>query len=89
MDKWLGKIGLKGRKLQSAVQSCEDNFIDDLDELRQLEKDRLEYEKTFPQSIVRSTISKALASEEHAQIRKSETRQSRIKTQEQAAQKRY
>ena len=72
MDKWLDQIGLKGRALESAVKSCEDNFIDDLSLLASLEQDDKNFKEAFPQAIIRSAISKALASDWNAEIRENE-----------------
>ena len=65
MDEWLAQIGLKGRALESAVKSCEENFVDDLSVLASLEQDKENFVLAFPQAVIRSAISKALASEEH------------------------
>ena len=68
MDQWLAQIGLKGRALQSARRSCEDNFIDDLSTLRDVIEDRVEFMNAFPQAVIRRTITKALNSDQHAKI---------------------
>ena len=68
MDQWLAQIGLKGRALQSARRSCEDNFIDDLSTLRDVIEDRVEFMNAFPQAAIRRTITKALNSDQHAKI---------------------
>ena len=60
MDKWLAQIGLKGRALQSAVNSCEENFVDDLSVLHVLAEDEKQFEKAFPQAVIRTMILKAL-----------------------------
>ena len=70
MEKWLAQIGLKGRKLESAIQACEENFIDDVDELRGLSRNEKQFDKTFPQSTIRAAILDALASDAHAEIQK-------------------
>ena len=68
MDQWLAQIGLKGRALQSARRSCEDNFVDDLSVLRDLIEDDKQFDKAFPQAVIRRTITKALNSDQHAKI---------------------
>ena len=68
MEKWLAQIGLKGRALQIATSACADNLVDDLTNLRRLAKDEKEFDKAFPQAMIRSILSEALNSEEHAQI---------------------
>ena len=60
MDKWLAQIGLKGLALQSAVNSCEENFVNDLSALRILAADEKQFEKVFPQGFIRTMILKAL-----------------------------
>ena len=60
MDKWLAQIGLKGRALQSAVNSCEENFVDDLSALRILSADEKQFKDVFPQGFIRTMILKAL-----------------------------
>ena len=68
MEKWLVQIGLKGRALEIAVKSCEDNLVDDLSVLRRLAKDERQFDKAFPQAVIRSMLLEALNSAEHAQI---------------------
>ena len=67
MDEWLAQIGLKGRALESAVKSCEENFVDDVQTLQRLSKDKEQFKETFPQSVIRSVILEALTSDEHTQ----------------------
>ena len=79
MEKWLAQIGLKGRKLESAIQAVEDNFIDDLGELRDLAENREQFNLTFPQSTIRSAILKALASDGTSQVEKKAIKQTDAK----------
>ena len=65
MEEWLAQIGLKGRALEIAVKSCEENLVDGLSVLASLEQDKENFKEAFPQAVIRSAISKALASEEH------------------------
>ena len=60
MDKWLAQIGLKGRALQSAVKTCEENFVDDLSALRILSDDKEQFKDAFPQAFIRTMILNAL-----------------------------
>ena len=60
MDKWLAQIGLKGRALQIASKACEENVVEDLSLLNVLAKDDKQFEKAFPQAIIRTMILNAL-----------------------------
>ena len=68
MEKWLAQVGLKGRALVSAIQACEENFVDDLGILRGLAGNREQFSLTFPQSVIRAAILDALDSDKHAEI---------------------
>ena len=68
MDKWLAQIGLKGRALRLAVEACEENLVDDLSLLQGLAKNEKQFDKAFPQAIIRAAILDALESDDHAEI---------------------
>ena len=85
MDEWLAQIGLKGRALEIAVKSCEENLVDDLSVLASLEQDEKNFKEAFPQAVIRSAISKALASDEH----KGEQPQVPMKTEAKQTDERY
>ena len=75
MDKWLAQIGLKGRALQSAVNSCDENFVDDLSALRILADDKERFEKVFPQGFLQTMILKALAKQNTSDQQTTEVKQ--------------
>ena len=61
LAEWLEhRAGLKGKKLEGAVKMCEDNWIETLGELRVLALDEKLFEKTFPQTMMRSILQTAL-----------------------------
>ena len=74
MDRWLAQIGLKGRALESAVKSCEDNFVDDMSVL----KDLVENRDAFPQAVIRTAITKALEREDHTTINETQDNQIQV-----------
>ena len=89
MDKWLAEIGLSGRALQSAIKSCDDNFVENLDQLRTLvEEAKEQFREIFPQGMIRAQIVKALASEEHNEIEEKAIEQTEAKIDD-AADSRY
>ena len=63
LAEWLERrAGLKGKKLEGAVKMCEDNWLETVGELRELanESNNLRFKETFPQSMLRTAIVKAL-----------------------------
>ena len=64
LAEWLEhRAGLKGKKLEGAVKMCEDNWIETVGDLRVLaknEKNEKEFEKIFPQGMLRTAIRMAL-----------------------------
>ena len=63
LAEWLEhRAGLKGKKLEGAVKMCEDNWLETVGDLRELadESNNLRFKETFPQSMLRTAIVKAL-----------------------------
>ena len=61
---WLErKAGLSGKRLQVAVEACETNFMETVEDLQLTAKNESEYEKIFKQGVIRVRISAALASD--------------------------
>ena len=63
LAEWLEhRAGLKGKKLEVALSVCESNMVETVGELRVLALDENEkqFEKTFPQSMLRTAILMAL-----------------------------
>ena len=58
------KAGLSGRPLQLAVEACEANCIEELDDLRLAAKNESAYLRLFPQVGLQTRISVALAKAE-------------------------
>ena len=58
---WLEKTGLSGRPLQLALDSCEMNCIETIDDLRLTAENESEFKEIFPQGGIRVRISAALA----------------------------
>ena len=80
MDRWLSQIGLKGRALQIATKACEDNLVEDLSGLNILAADENQFEKAFPQALLRTMILNALASDEHKEVKAKASERTQIKT---------
>ena len=80
MDRWLAQIGLKGRALQSAIESCEANFVDDLSALKILAADDKQFLLAFPQAFIRTVMLNALASDEHKEVKEKATERTQINT---------
>ena len=60
LRKWLEEAGLSGRSLEVAMEACEANFMETVNDLRMTSKIESEYKETFPQSVIRVKISAAL-----------------------------
>ena len=57
LAEWLEhRAGLKGKKLEGAVKMCEDNWLETVGDLRVLVTRDVEFEKTFPQTMLRTAI---------------------------------
>ena len=59
LRKWLEEAGLSGRSLEVAMEACEANFMETVNDLRMTSKNESEYKDTFPQSVIRVKISAA------------------------------
>ena len=60
VEDWLRQSGLSGKKLEHAVASAEENFVESIAELKALAADREQFNLVFPQGMIRSVILKAL-----------------------------
>ena len=63
LAEWLEhRAGLKGKKLEVALSGCESNMVETVGELRELadESNEKQFNLTFPQSMIRTAILKAL-----------------------------
>ena len=68
LEDWLkDRAGLSGKKLQVTLSGCEMNMVESVDELRELLDENDQFEKTFPQSMIRTALLKALKKDPHEQ----------------------
>ena len=63
LEDWLkDRAGLSGKKLEIALSGCETNLVESVEELRELadEDNEKQFEKVFPQGMLRTALLKAL-----------------------------
>ena len=60
LRKWLEEAGLSSKSLEVAMDACEANFMETVNDLRMTSKNESAYKETFPQSVIRVKISTAL-----------------------------
>ena len=58
---FLSEGGLSGRRLEACLEVCGANWIETIDDLRRIASNTVEFDKTFPQSVLRVVITEALA----------------------------
>ena len=58
---FLSKAGLSGRRLEACLEICGTNWIETIEDLRRIASNATEFDKTFPQSVLRVAITEALA----------------------------
>ena len=88
LAEWLQhRAGLKGKKLEGAVKMCEDNWLETVGELRELadESNKENFKETFPQSMLRTAILKALKADTDDHVEEKDSGQIELEVKEEGS----